>query len=380
MFYLDYAATTPVLPDVLEVSLPYLKEHFANPSSVYDLGIRAAKAVKESRHALAKIFQIPSGEITFCSGATESNHLALVGCAYSKQLKGNQFIVSSIEHPSIQSTAEFLISQGFDVDYIRVLPDGIIDMDHFESLVSKDTRVVSCIAVNNEIGTLQPLNDIAKVLRRKNAKAVFHVDATQAIGKIPFSLKSQSIDMISLSGHKFGAPKGIGALLMTHAVPIVPLMKGGGQENGRRGGTENVFGIVALAESLRIAEFQKHELYEKITAYRDRWIHYIRQNHPKIQIYTSPHVLPYYLNIAIPGIPAEVFLHHLESLKIYVSTGSACSSKKSAVSHVWQAINVSPDLARSMIRMSFSAKNIEEDWEELSTRFSKAVNTLEELL
>ena len=378
MFYLDNAATTPVLKEVLEVSLPYLSEHFANPSSVYSPGIEASKAIKAARESLAKVFHVSPEGIVFCSGATESNYLAFMGCAFSQRVKGKQVVISSIEHASVIKAAEFLKGQGYQLLEVPVSSEGIIDLEFLERSISEETSLVSCIAVSNEVGILQPLEDAGALIKKKNPKTLFHVDATQAVGKVSLPIKSAKIDLLSLSGHKFGAPKGIGALMMTRPLPIVPVMEGGGQENGWRGGTENVFGIVSLGEAVKLAESNRVHVYQQMLAYRQEWVSFLRQ-YPELYIYDSPYILPFYLNIAFPSIPAEVFLHHLEAQQIYVSTGSACSSKKSRISHVWEAIGISPKVATSMIRLSFSKQNLDEDRKELFDRFSAVMDELKSL-
>ncbi|MGK5094633.1 cysteine desulfurase family protein [Deltaproteobacteria bacterium TL4] len=380
MFYLDNAATTPVPSEVLNVSLPYLTEHFANPSSVYDLGMANARAIKASREKLAKVFQVPSEGIVFCSGATESNFLALMSCAQAARLKGKQIIISELEHPSVSNAAIFLQNQGWQIDKVRTLPEGIVDVAHLESLLSTNTRLVSCLAVSNEIGTKQPLEKIGALIKHKNPQALFHVDATQALGKIALPLSSAPIDMFSIGGHKVGAPKGIGALIMTHSLPVVPIMSGGGQEHGWRGGTENVFGIVALSEAILLIEKQREETYRHMLTYKRQWLDFLTSQHPEIRRFESEHVLPFYLNLALTPIPAEVFLHHLEAQQIYVSTGSACSSnKKNKIKSIWPMVGVNSTIANSMIRLSFAKQNLSEDLNQLFQQFSQVVGTLKQI-
>lgn len=380
MFYLDNAATTAVIPDVLEKSLPFLKECYGNPSSMHRFGLDAERAVKRARMQIAGTFHVPTKHIIFCGSGTESNNLALYAIAGSAGLKGNQIIVSSIEHPSVLRASEVLQKKGFQVDYIRSSSLGLIDVGHLETLVSENTRLVSCMAVNNEIGTMQPLHEIGRVIKQKNPQALFHVDAVQAFTKIPLALKISQIDLFSISGHKIGAPKGIGALVMLHDISLAPLIVGGGQEYGLRSGTENVFAIVAFGEAASLREQRRSATYETFKKYRRDWLEFLANDCPRVNIFQSPHVLPYYLNLAVPGIPAEVLLHHLESEKIFVSAGSACSSRKIQTSHVLQAIGMKTELAQSMIRLSFSEQNLSENQEELFRRFSHAITQLEDLL
>lgn len=380
MFYLDNAATTSVLPGVLEKAIPYLHEQFGNPSSLHQLGIEAARAVKDSRQTFARLFHVPTENVIFCGSGTESNNLALWGVAHSSQLKGAQIIVSSLEHPCVLNSAEALQNQGFQVDYIRSFSDGTVDLSHLESLISEETRLVSCMAVNNEIGTVQPLVEIGKLIKQKNPKTFFHIDAAQAFTKIALPVKSAKIDLVSISGHKIGAPKGIGALIcICKTLPLSPLILGGGQEYGMRSGTENVFGIIAFAEAALLKEKKRVAVYQDLTEYRKQWLYFLEQNQ-QVSIFQSDHVLPYYLNLAIPPIPAEVFLHHLEAEEIYVSVGSACSSKKTQISHVFQAIGMKSDLSKSMVRLSFSEQNLSENQKELFERFSRVVQQLSVLL
>ncbi|MBF0287182.1 MAG: cysteine desulfurase [SAR324 cluster bacterium] len=380
MFYLDNAATTPVLSAVLEKSLPYLNEHFGNPSSLHHLGVGAARAVKTAREALANMFHLSKENVIFCSSGTEANHLALWGIAHSSRLKGNHIIASSIEHPSVLRTLEALQTRDYHTSLIRVLPTGVIDIAHLETLISEETRLVSCMAVNNEIGTKQPLEEIGTMLKKKYPHIIFHVDAVQAFTKIPLLMKSGKIDLLSISGHKIGAPKGIAALIFADNISFSPVILGGGQEHGMRSGTENVFGIVALAEAAFLKEQKRESVFESLIHYKQQWLEFLSSECAQIEVFHSPAVLPYFLSVAFPPIPAEVFLHHLEAEGIYVSSGSACSSKKTQISHVSQAIGMSPYIAKSMIRLSFSAKNSLEDQHDMFRRFSKAVGQLKELI
>ncbi len=380
MFYLDNAATTPVLPEVLEKSLPYLTDHFGNPSSLHVLGMEVARSIKTARQEVAKWFRVPAEYVTFTSGGSESNHLALWGAAHAIGLKGKRIVVSEIEHPSILRTVEKLGKQGFEVVYVRTLAEGIIDLDHLDTLMNEETRIVSCMAVNNEVGTRQPLDTIGPLLKLRNPKSVFHVDATQAIGKIPLPIKTAKIDLISLSGHKIGAPKGIGALIASRPLNLESVILGGGQENGLRSGTENVFGIIALAEAFKLAEKNRESTWENLAEFRQNWMVFLKQNCSKIQIYQSPHTLPHYLNLALVPVPAEVFLHHLEAEEIYVSNGSACSSRKAKHSHVLQAIGMHPELVQSMIRLSFGQQNVDDNQEELFRRFTRVYQELKSLM
>ena len=377
MFYLDNAATTSVLPGILEKSLPYLNQHFGNPSSIHHLGVEAARAVKTVREGFAQLFHVSKENIIFCGSGTESNHLAVWGVAHSTSLKGNQIIVSSIEHPCVLRTAEALQQQGFQVDYIRSLPTGVIDISPLETLISEDTRLVSCMAVNNEIGTQQPLDEIGRVIKQRNPDLLFHVDAVQAFTKIPLSMRMAKIDLMSISGHKIGAPKGIGALISSNRIPLSPVILGGGQEYGIRSGTENVFGIIALGEAALFGEQKRPTTFESLIKYKQQWLEFLAQECPQVNILHSAHILPYYLNLSIPPVPAEVFLHHLEAQDIYVSTGSACSSKNVQISHVLQAIGIKSSIARSMIRLSFSERSLSENQNELFQRFSAVVKQLE---
>lgn len=380
MFYLDNAATTSVLPAVLEKSLPYLNQHFGNPSSIHHLGVDVARSVKSVRQTFAQLLQVSKENIIFCGSGTEANHLALWGVAHSPSLKGNQIIVSSIEHPCVLRTAESLQQQGFQVDYIRSLSEGVIDVNHLRSLISEETRLVSCMAVNNEIGTRQPLYEIGQMIKQKNPNILFHVDAVQAFTKIPLPMKETKIDLMSISGHKIGAPKGIGALISIGHIPLSPVILGGGQEYGIRSGTENVFGIIAFGEAAYLGEKQRTSSFEALAKYKQRWLEFLAHECPQVHIFQSPYVLPHYLNLSISPIPAEVFLHHLEAENIYVSTGSACSSKKVQISHVLQAVGIKSDIAKSMVRLSFSERNLSEDQGELFQRFSPVIKQLETLL
>ncbi|MBF0350547.1 MAG: cysteine desulfurase [SAR324 cluster bacterium] len=376
MFYLDHAATTPVFPEVLTAALPYLNTEFFNPSSLYSPGVKVSRFVKTARERIAHYFGVSPGNVVFCSGATESNFMAFMSTAFSSRLSGQEIVISAIEHPSVTKAAEFLKSRGFEIKILPIDHSGTVDLSQLLSVLSSETRLVSCMAVNNEIGTLQPLELLGKAIKQYNPKIMFHVDATQAVGKIPLSIRLAEIDMLSLSGHKLGAPKGIGALIMRRDLPVQPLMEGGGQENGWRGGTENVFGIVALEKALTIMEQNRQKTSTQMIHYKQKWLDFLGEQHPDLYIYTTDYVQPFYLNFGIPQVPAEVFLHHLEAKGIFVSTGSACSSRKSKVSPVWELVGVPQKKAKTMIRLSFGYENLEEDQELLFKIFSEVIRDL----
>lgn len=380
MFYLDNAATTQVLPDVLEKCLPSLKENFGNPSSLHKMGMDAFRAIKSARRVFERLFNVSSESVIFCGSGTEANHLAIWGVTHSPRHKGKHIIVSSLEHPCVLRSAEALQKLGYQVEYVRSLSDGTIDLEHLESLIVPDTCLISCMVVNNEIGTQQPYEKIGSLIKQINPNIIFHVDAVQAFTKIPINIKPSKIDLISISSHKIGAPKGVGALINTGSTALSPVILGGGQESGMRSGTENVFGITAFAEATLYGEQQREVTFQGLKEYKQKWIEFIEKECPQVWVYQSQHILPHFLNISIPKIPAEVFLHHLEAEEIYVSTGSACSSKKMKISHVLQALGIKPETAQSMIRMSFTNSNLFEDQQELFSRFLKVVNQLDSLI
>lgn len=380
-FYFDNAATTPIQAEVLAAGLPFLQQHFGNPSSIHAVGTRVAQAVREARLSLANLFDARPEGVIFTSGGTEANNLAVLGAM--KTFGGNRgnVLLSEIEHDSVLKLVAPLEEMGVEVRKVRVTEQGVLNLEHLKTQLDSHTRLVSVMAVNNEVGTRQPLQEIGSIIKQHNPRVLFHSDCVQAFTKCPLPIKEAQLDLISLSGHKIGAPKGSGALVNRNRHELKPLFYGGGQENGLRGGTENVFGAITLAKAAQVGLKQAPQTYRELQTFRARAVERLQAAFPRLVIFDSPSVLPHYLNFALPGFPAEVMLHHLESRGIFVSTGSACSSHKdrNTLSHVLKALRLEEAVAKSMVRLSFGPNNLAHPLELALEQIIPAIRDLEKL-
>lgn len=353
--YLDNAATTPVIETVIDAVTDCLRNDFGNPSSMHRLGIRSEKKIKEARKFVGDVIRADPEEIIFTSGGTEANNYAIAGTVFDKQRIGRHCITTSIEHPSVLRTFEHLEKQGFEVTYLPVGRCGIISLDDLRDALRPDTILISMMHVNNEIGSVQPVDKVGGLLGTLKNKPVFHVDAIQSYGKIPLYPREWGIDLVSISGHKIHAPKGIGALYKRKGARLQPILFGGGQQGGLRSGTENLPGIVGIGEAAKwIGQKLQHEntrLYEL----RQLLVSGIKEAFPGVVI-NSPDegFAPHIINIGFPGLRGEVLLHALEDQGVYVSTGSACSSRDKKISHVLKAIGLDDRAAEGSIRLSIS--------------------------
>lgn len=352
--YLDNAATTRLLPEVAN-EVKFVSENiYGNPSSLHSIGLKAERVVKTAREALAKSIDVTPNEVFFTSGATESDNTAIFGAAYENIRQGKHLITSKIEHPAVLACFEKLEKEGFKVTYLNVDKNGIIDFDELQNAITDETTLISVMAVNNELGSIEPIQKIAK-LKRKH-KFILHTDAVQAFTKIPLNLFADA-DLISISGHKIHALKGIGALIIKKGVKIKPLILGGGQELGFRSGTENVTGIASLGKAVELSE-NNDKLY-KLRESLKEGIQKIEG--AKINCYNNGESAPHILSVSFPGIRGEVFMHALEDKGIYVSTGSACHSNKFGESHVLSAIGLTKEEIGGTIRFSLGQFNTEEE-------------------
>jgi cysteine desulfurase len=361
--YLDYNATTPVAPEVLEAMLPFLRDRFGNASSVHWEGQVAKQAVDDAREAVAAFLGVEPREIVFTSGGTEADNLAVQGIARQYAWRGRHVLVSAIEHPAVLEAAKALRHEGFDVETIPVTADGVVDLDRFQEMLRPDTILVSVMAANNETGVIQPVEAIGAVCRER--EIYFHVDAVQAVGKIPVEPRRWGCDLLSLSAHKIYGPKGVGALYVRQGVDLTPILYGGFQERGRRSGTENVPGIVGLGAACRyIAERWMAEA-ERLAELRDRWEAELRREWPDVWVHgqRAPRV-PNTSMFSLPGTDGEALLIRLDLEGVAVSTGSACSSGRLEPSHVLQAMGVPPEVVRGSIRVSLGRDTT---WDDLAT-------------
>ena len=357
--YADNAATTPVSREVLDAMLPCFEECWGNPSSAHSKGIEAKDILEDARARIARVLGASSAEIYFTSGGTESDNWAIRGAAMKMKGKGRRGIVTSkIEHHAVLHTCESLAKEGFDVKYVSVDADGLVDLDELRSMVDENTGVVSIMYANNEVGTIQPVAEIGEIAHK--AGALFHTDAVQAVGQMHIDLSSLPIDMLSLSGHKLHAPKGIGALYIKKGVAINNLIEGGGQEKRRRGGTENLPYIVGLAKAMEIAEEKLPDL-TRVEKMRDRLINELTKiPYSKLNGHRTKR-LAGNANIGFEFIEGESMLLWLDISGICASTGSACSSASLDPSHVLLAMGVPHERAHGSLRLSLSHDTTEED-------------------
>ena len=366
--YFDNAATTKIIPEVREIMLKTMDEDYGNPSSMHLKGVEAENYVRNARNSIAKQLKCESKEIIFTSGGTESNNLALLGLALANKRAGNHIITTGIEHASVYNPVLYLQELGFEVTFLKVDAHGKVDLDHLRESLRDDTILVSTMAVNNEIGAVEPIEEIAAIIKQYNKEhdrqILYHVDAIQAFGKRVIYPKRVGIDAMSMSGHKIHGPKGSGALFVDSKVKIKPVLYGGGQEKGMRSGTENTAAIAGMGKATEIMYARLEDNNEKMQAVKDALIAGVTDNSGE-----SPHIA----SLSFRGVRSEVLLHALEDKGIYVSAGSACSSNHPAISGVLQAIGLDKDLLESTLRFSFCEYNTVEEAE-------YTVKVLEEIL
>ncbi|MGM0410560.1 MAG: cysteine desulfurase family protein [Bacillota bacterium] len=364
--YFDNSSTTKASKKVINAMTKTLKENYGNPSSLHRKGIEAEKILKKSRKKLANKLGVNTKEILFTSGGSEANNLAIKGIVESYNNRGKHLITTEIEHPSILNVFEYLEDKGFEVSYLRTNENGIISLEELKSKLKDDTILVSIMHVNNEIGSIQPIKKAAKIIKEKNPLCFFHVDAVQAFGKVYLAPNKWNIDLISLSAHKIHGPKGIGALYKKENIEITPQIWGGGQEKGIRSGTENIPAIAgfkaALADIKNLSE--NNPLNKKINKLKEYLLNTLTKNKeklPNFKINTPKTSAPQIINLSFPGFRGEVIVHSLEREGIYVSTGSACHSRKKDKSNTLKAISLSDDLIKGTIRISLSEYNTKDE-------------------
>jgi cysteine desulfurase len=356
MIYFDNSATTKPYPEVLDSFIKVSNEYYGNPSSLHQLGGHAEQLLTQARVQIANILKVNPTEIYFTSGGTESNNLAVKGTAFKHKSRGQHLITTKIEHPSISNAMEQLEEMGFGVTYLPVDHYGVVRIEDVEKAIRPDTILISIMYVNNEMGAIQPINEIGKLLE-KFPKVLFHVDAVQAAGKMPIDLKGAGVDLFSLSSHKFHGLKGLGALFIKDGVKLTSLNSGGNQENNIRSGTENVAGAVSMAKALRISHEKSEKGIKSVKEIQKILIKRLREI-PGITIHTyADQAVPYILNFSAEWMNAETFIHALEQEGIYASTTSACSSKRKIPSKTLLAMGVSEQLANRAIRISLSFEN-----------------------
>ncbi len=356
IIYLDNSATTPIKSEVLQEMMPYLTTEYGNASSLYSVGRSAKRAIEKARNRVAELLNCNHNEIYFTGGGSESDNIALKGFAYANKEKGNHIITSKIEHPAILETCKTLERQGFEVSYINVNEDGIIDVEELRKSIKTNTILISVMTANNEVGTVQPIEEIAKIAHDNNI--VFHTDAVQAIGNVQIDVEKMRIDMLSLSSHKINGPKGVGALYIKNGIEVEKFINGGHQEKDRRAGTENVAGIVGIGKAAEIARKNMETHIRNLSKIRDYYIKKVQKEIPNIRINGSmENRLPGNANISFKGINASELIFKLDERGICVSSGSACSSENTNPSHVLTAMNVPEVYLNSAIRTTFGDNN-----------------------
>lgn len=363
--YLDHAATTPVFPQVREIMDRVMGEDYGNPSSKHTKGMIAEQYVKEAREEIAKALKCQPKEIVFTSGGTEANNMALIGTARANRREGRHIVTTRIEHASVHEPLAYLEELGYEVTYLPVGPDGRVTPEAVEQAVREDTILVSVMYVNNEVGSIQPIGEIGDMLHRINPKILFHVDGIQAFGKMRIHPGKLGIDLLSVSGHKFHGPKGVGFLYVRNGAKIHPILFGGGQQNGMRSGTENVPGIAGLKVAVEMI-FQEHQRKrEHLFALKRQLVSGLEELEGvtvhALEDVSLEDTAPHIVSAGFAGIRSEVMLHALAQEGVYVSSGSACSSNHPELSGTLQAIGVGKDLLDSTLRFSFSVNTTEEE-------------------
>lgn len=375
--YLDNAATTPIRSEVLNSMMPFFDNRFGNPSALYSYGQEAKKAIEEARDKVAAAIGASADEIFFTSGGTESDNWALKGAAYALKDKGNHIITSSVEHHAILHTCQYLESQGFEITYLPVDEYGLVDPNDLKKAIKDNTILVSIMYANNEIGTIEPIEELVKVAHDKGV--LFHTDAVQAVGNVPVDVKKLNVDMLSMSAHKIYGPKGVGALYIRKGLRIDTLLQGGAQERNRRAGTENVAGIVGFGTAIELITKNIDEHIKKLTRLRDKLIDgilkipYTRLNGHPIKR------LPGNVNVSFEFVDGESLILSLDMEGICVSSGSACTAGSIDPSHVLLAIGLPEEIAHGSLRLTIGEENTEEEIDTVINKLPKIVDRLRQM-
>ena len=368
--YFDNAATTAVFPEVKDLMIKLMEEDYGNPSSLHMKGVEAEKYIKQAASQIAKELKCQEKEIVFTSGGTESNNLAIIGSAMAHRRAGKHIITSVVEHASVSATMDFLAKEGYEISVVGVNEDGTLNLEELKSTLRPDTILVSVMYVNNEIGTIQPIEEISKIVKEYNNSILVHVDAVQAFGKLRFSPKKLGVDLLSISGHKIHGPKGSGALYIKDKTLIRPIIYGGGQQKAMRSGTENVPAIAGIGLAAELMYKDNESKMEHVRNLKNTFIEKVTKLE---NVFNNSGEAPHIASISFVGIRSEVMLHALEDKGIYVSSGSACSSNKPHVSNVLKSINLDKDRLESTLRFSFCEMNTME-------QVDYAVKVIEEIL
>ena len=376
--YLDNNATTKTDEEVVRAMIPYLSENYGNPSAIYKIGRENKKAIEDSREKVAKILNCEPNEIYFTSGGSESDNTAIRGIAYSYKNKGNHIITSKIEHPAVLETCKQLENEGFEVTYISVNEKGIINLEELKNTIKQTTTLITIMFANNEIGTIQEIEEIGKIAKENNI--IFHTDAVQAVGNIKIDVKKLNIDSLSLSAHKFYGPKGIGALYLKKGIQFNKFINGGHQERNKRAGTENIAGIVGLAKAIELAYENLEEHNKKIKELRDYYVEQVTSKIPYVKVNGDMKKrLPGNSNISFRFIEGEGLLLNLDLKGVCASSGSACTSGSLDPSHVLLAIGLPHEIAHGSLRITIGKYNTKKEIDYLVENLIEIVNRLRDM-
>lgn len=360
--YFDNSASTKVADSVIEVMIKTMREDYGNPSAKHMMGVAAEKYVKEATRMIAKTLKVEEKEILFTSGGTESNNIALIGGALANQRRGKHIISTAIEHPAVYEPLGKLVELGFEVTILPVDRAGHICLEKLKNAIREDTIIVSTMYVNNEVGAVEPVEEIAKIVHEKNPDCLYHVDAIQGYGKYKIQPKKQGIDLMSVSGHKLHGPKGVGFLYIQKDAKVNPILFGGGQQRGMRSGTINVPGIAGMGEAARLAYEHFDEKIEKMIAIKDYLMDQLEKMEGiHLNSFRGTQSAPHILSVSVQGVRAEVLLHALEDREIYVSSGSACSSNHPGISGTLKGIGLEDEFIDSTVRISLCSENTLEE-------------------
>lgn len=376
--YFDHVATNPLDPRVFEAMLPYFREEFGNPQSVYDLGVRAKEAIERAREQVASLINAKPSEIIFTSSGAESNNFALRGIALARQNEGRHILVSKVEHHSILNPARFLEKNGFTVTFLPVDKYGMVDPDTVKKSITKETILISIIHASSEVGTIQPVKEIARIAKEHNI--VFHTDAVASTGNIPLDVRELGVDLLSMASHQFYGPKGAGALYVREGLRIVPLIYGGIQEGGRRAGTENVPAIVGMGVAAELAKNELQQRMAHVQKLRDRLVKEVTSRVENIYYTGHPtERLPGHASFCVEYIEGEAMLLMLSAKGIYGASGSACSSKALKASPILLSMGIPPQLAQGSVVFTLGKDNREEEVDYFINEFPAIVKRLREI-
>ena len=360
--YFDNSATTIVTEDVKDIVVKVMTEDYGNPSSMHMVGVNAEKYLKEAKETISKILKVEPNEIYFTSGGTESNNWAIMGAVEANKRSGKKIITTKVEHASVKSPMKHLEQLGYEVTYLPVDQAGVVQLNALKEAMTEDTILVSIMYVNNEVGAIQPIEEIGKYIKTINKNVIYHVDAIQAFGKMEIKPKKSNIDVLTVSGHKIHGPKGTGFMYLKKNVKVNPFILGGGQQNAMRSGTENVPGIAGLAKASDDCYKHLEENVSKMIALKDYLIDgLLNIDGVTVNSQKGNEGAPHIVSASFSGVRSEVLLHALEDKGVYISAGSACSSNKPAISETLKAMNIDKDLLGSTVRFSFSRFNTKEE-------------------